>query len=250
MPWQARRGGGLARFFFSAPRARPYYRRVARRPRRSRLPLLLRLVALACAPLCALNLAVAACGRTAVFPLSPYFLGQKVDALRLFARHLPTCLLKGHEELGPLIAAAEKRHAIPEGLLAALVEVESGTRVHRISRAGAMGPGQLLPGTAAQLGVVDPFEPASAIDASARYLARQLARFKEVELALAAYNAGPGNVKGQVPRNGETEFYVAKVLAEYERRAPRAVAAKPGARPTARAGSRAPPTDRRAGPSR
>lgn len=207
-------------------------------------------MALGCAPLCAVNLAVAACGRTAVFPLSPYFLEQKLEALGFFARHLPKCLLKGHEELEPLIAAAEKRHQLPEGLLAALVEVESGTRVHRISRAGAMGPGQLLPGTAAQLGVSDPFEPASAIDASARYLARQLARFKDVELALAAYNAGPGNVKGRVPRNGETEFYVPKVLAELERRAPKAAAPKPGGKPTARAGSRALPTDRRAGPSR
>ncbi len=66
----------------------------------------------------------------------------------------------------------------------------------------------------------DPFEPGPAVEASARYLSEQLARFNDVRLAVAAYNAGPGAVGGQVPHNGETEFYVAKVLAAYERLRP------------------------------
>ncbi|MFP2905236.1 lytic transglycosylase domain-containing protein [Pyxidicoccus sp. 3LFB2] len=115
-----------------------------------------------------------------------------------YAEHRPSCLLEGHPELEPLIDAAERRNGLPPGLLRALVEVESETRVHRISPAGAMGPGQLMPSTATMLGVEDPFDPAPAVDASARYLAEQLRRFRgDVRLAVAAYNAGPG--RGERP---------------------------------------------------
>jgi soluble lytic murein transglycosylase-like protein len=99
----------------------------------------------------------------------------------------------------------------------AIVTVESGNHAHRISFAGAMGPAQLMPGTAALLGVSDPFDPSQAIDGGARYLAQQLRRTGRVDLAVAAYNAGPGAVNGSVPRNGETELYVAKVMKELHR---------------------------------
>jgi soluble lytic murein transglycosylase-like protein len=182
-------------------------------------------------PLVLLNLAVAFFGGTQVPLLSLSFLEQKAQALGAYARHRPACLLSGHAPLTPLIVEAERRHRLPSGLLQALVEVESEARVHRISPAGAMGPGQLMPGTARMLGVEDPFSPTAAIDASGRYLADQLARFEDVRLALAAYNAGPGAVDGQVPRNGETEFYVAKVLAAYARLRP-----PPPPRPSPRPG--------------
>lgn len=180
-----------------------------------RVPLGIRLLGLLLTPLLALNLAVAFFGSSAVFPLSPFFLEEKWNALRSYARHRPSCLLRGHPDLGPLVAEAEKKYALPSGLLAALVEVESGSESHRISRAGAMGPAQLMPGTAAELGVKDPFDPTQAIDGSARYLAQLLRRMKQVPLAVAAYNAGPGAVRGEVPRNGETEFYVEKVMRAY-----------------------------------
>ncbi len=185
-------------------------------------------------PLVGLNLSVAYFGGTHVSPLSLSFLEQKAEALGAYARHRPACLLSGHAPLEPLIAEAERRHRLPSGLLQALVQVESEARVHRISPAGAMGPGQLMPGTARMLGVEDPFSPGPAIDASGRYLAEQLARFDDVRLALAAYNAGPGAVEGQVPRNGETEFYVAKVMSAYARLRP------PPARPTPKPASRRP----------
>ena len=185
-------------------------------------------------PLVLLNLAVAFFGGTHVSPLSLSFLEQKAEALGAYARHRPTCLISGHEPLEPLIARAERRHRLPPGLLHALVQVESEARVHRISPAGAMGPGQLMPGTARMLGVVDPFAPEVAIDASGRYLAEQLSRFGEVRLALAAYNAGPGAVDGQVPRNGETEFYVVKVLNAYARLRPPAARESPGSRGASR----------------
>ncbi|XXF77114.1 lytic transglycosylase domain-containing protein [Myxococcaceae bacterium GXIMD 01537] len=171
-------------------------------------------------PLVLLNLGVAWLGDTWVFPLSPSFLKDKAHALGTYLRHRPLCLLSGHPPLEELVTAAERRHRLPPGLLQALIQVESEARVHRISPTGAMGPGQLMPGTARMLRVEDPFDPEPAIDGSARYLAEQLARFDSVPLALAAYNAGPGSVNGRVPRNGETEFYVVKVMAAYARTRP------------------------------
>lgn len=174
-----------------------------------------KLVVLACAPLLAINGSVAFFGSSVVFPLSPFFLEEKVTALRTYATHRPFCALSGHGDLEALAAQAERRHGLPKGLLWAIVQTESGARPHRISFAGAMGPAQLMPGTAALLGVDDPFDPKQAIDAGARYLKQQLDRFSDVRLAVAAYNAGPGAVRGAVPQNGETEHYVAKVMRAY-----------------------------------
>lgn len=175
---------------------------------------------IALAPLMLLNLSVAFFGSSTVFPLSPYFLGEKLRALREYAMHRPTCLFFGHSEFGPLVRAAEKRHKLPKGLMQAIVDVESGSRAHRISYAGAMGPAQLMPSTAELLGVSDPFEPSQAIEGGAKYLAQQLARTHDVRLAVAAYNAGPGNVRGSVPRNGQTEYYVAAVMERLARMPP------------------------------
>lgn len=180
-----------------------------------------KVLALLSAPLVLLNAAVAFFGSSLVFPLSPFFLKEKVEALRLYAVHRAGCLFQDHGKLDGLIARAESRHGLPAGLLAALVEVESNGHVHRISGAGAMGPGQLMAGTAKQLGVEDPFDPATALDGSARYLSAQLRQRKDVQLAVASYNAGPGNVRRVVPRNGETEFYVKKVLAAWDHYRPR-----------------------------
>lgn len=171
-------------------------------------------------PLVLLNLAVGYFGNSTVSPLSFSFLEEKLHALGVYARHRPACLLNGHEPMEPLITEAERRHRIPTGLLQALVQVESEARSHRISPAGAMGPGQLMPSTARMMGVEDPFDSKDALEGSARYLAAQLARFDNVRLAVAAYNAGPGAVNGAVPRNGETEFYVAKVMGAYARLRP------------------------------
>jgi soluble lytic murein transglycosylase-like protein len=167
------------------------------------------------APLVLLNISVAFFGNTFVFPLSPFHLDDKVAALLSYAKHRPWCLLSGHDDLRPHIVAAEKKHALPRGLLAAVVRVESNDRVHRISPAGAMGPAQLTPDTARTLRVKDPFDPQQSVDAGARYLARHLRRYKDVRLALAAYNAGPGAVTNSVPQNGETEHYVKKVMRAY-----------------------------------
>jgi len=173
------------------------------------------------APLVLLNLLVAVCGHSVVFPLSPAYLRPKAIALGRYAVHRSYCLGVGHPPLGPLIIQAETRYRVPRGLLAAVVEVESNGRVHRISPAGAMGPAQLTNGTALALGVADPFDSAQNVEGAARYLAAQLAHFHDVRLAAAAYNAGPGSIVARtVPRNGETEVYVDRVMRAYHRLRP------------------------------
>jgi soluble lytic murein transglycosylase-like protein len=175
-----------------------------------------RVLAVVLAPMIALNLTVAFFGNSIIFPLSPFFLRNKLAALGRYAVHRPRCLIDGHPPLDEIVARAESKHHLPRGLLAALVQVESNGRIHRISSAGAMGPGQLTPSTAKLLGVSDPFDPLEAIDGSSRYLAMQLATFRDTRLAVAAYNAGPGAIVNHtVPQNGETEFYVRKVMSLY-----------------------------------
>lgn len=83
-----------------------------------------------------------------------------------------------------------------------------------MSRAGAAGLGQLMPGTARELGVLNRFDPEASVWGAARYLRQQLDRFGLVHLAVAAYNAGPRAVEraGGIPINGETPAYVRNVL--------------------------------------
>lgn len=119
--------------------------------------------------------------------------------------------------LRPLVHAAELQHALPFGLLDALILVESNYRPAAVSRVGAAGLTQLMPGTAKALGVANRFDAVANIDGGARYLKQMLAEFGVLAHALAAYNAGPGAVRraGGIPRNGETPAYVAKVMATW-----------------------------------
>jgi soluble lytic murein transglycosylase-like protein len=189
------------------------WRRLPKLPNAWRRPLLY-LAAVVLIPICLINLTVAWVGQSAVFPLSPFYLRYKVQALWAYAWHRPRCVFFDDVSLAtPLLARVERRHHLPCGLLGAIVQVESGGRPHRISPAGAMGPLQLIPPTARALGVSDPFDPEESLDGAARYLRAQLAVFHSVRLAAAAYNAGPGAIVGRaVPQNGQTEVYVDRVL--------------------------------------
>jgi cell wall-associated NlpC family hydrolase len=114
-----------------------------------------------------------------------------------------------------LFAKAGAQHGVSPALLTAVARAESGFDAGARSSAGAQGLMQLMPATAKSLGV-DPLQPAQAVDGAARLLKSHLQRFGATELALAAYNAGPGAVAkhGGVPPYAETKAYVARVMAE------------------------------------
>ncbi len=116
------------------------------------------------------------------------------------------------------IDATATRHGLDGRLFAALVWSESGFSPGVVSHAGALGLAQLMPGTARGLGV-DPHDPLQNLEGGARYLRTQLDAFGRVDLALAAYNAGPGRVRssGGIPNIVETQLYVTRVLERYER---------------------------------
>jgi len=118
-------------------------------------------------------------------------------------------------DLDAIFDAAGRKYNISPSLLKAVAKVESNFRADATSRVGAMGIMQLMPGTAKYLGVDDPYNAEQSIMGGAKYLKEQLDRFDgDVELALAAYNAGwPAVVKhGGIPPFKETQAYVPKVL--------------------------------------
>jgi hypothetical protein len=114
----------------------------------------------------------------------------------------------------PMLARAAQRWNVSAALLAAQIYAESNFNPFAQSPAGAQGIAQFMPGTAAAMGLDDPFEPGQAIDAQARLMRDLLRRFATVPLALAAYNAGPAAVAGCmcIPPYEETRGYVARIL--------------------------------------
>ena len=130
-------------------------------------------------------------------------------ALAAFAR-----LASPEQPYGLAIAEAAERHGLDPKLLHALVIVESAYRVEACSPVGACGLTQLMPGTARDLGVTDRFDPLENLRGGADYLARQMLRFGDVRLALAAYNSGPDRVArlGRIPDITETRNYVSAVV--------------------------------------
>jgi soluble lytic murein transglycosylase-like protein len=125
----------------------------------------------------------------------------------------------GGPEWAPAIEAAATAERVDPRLLAALVWTESTFRPDVVSPAGAIGLTQLLPGTAREVGV-DPFDPVDNLHGGARYLRGLLDRYPgRADLALAAYNAGPGNVDDAgpgIPPFPETQLYVVRILDRYD----------------------------------
>ena len=119
-----------------------------------------------------------------------------------------------------LISKVAVEQGIDERLLKAVVQAESDFNPDEVSRTGAMGLMQLMPDTARELGVVDPFNPYQNLTGGSKYLKQMLTRFNgDTSLALAAYNAGPGAVKraGGIPNIAETKNYVSKILGNLNR---------------------------------
>ena len=119
--------------------------------------------------------------------------------------------------LRSLTESAALRNKVPAALVTAVIDAESHGDPSAVSRAGAEGIMQLMPGTALTYGVANPFDPVANVDGGTRYLHDLLHRYRgNIKLALAAYNAGPGAVDAAhgIPPFPETRAYVARVVGE------------------------------------
>jgi len=148
-------------------------------------------------------------------PLEPGSMRENLNALRhrILADPFPIPQVVNEGSYYQMAIRAAERYEIPKQLFFNLVTAESNWDPVIVSPRGAIGLAQLMPGTAEELGV-DPWDALDNLDGGARYLRQQYERFETWELALAAYNAGPGAVSryGGIPPYPETEEYVVKIL--------------------------------------
>ncbi|MGD2024132.1 MAG: lytic transglycosylase domain-containing protein, partial [Desulfobacterales bacterium] len=139
---------------------------------------------------------------------------EPFETLRHQTRPQPV-VLNEHQIIDQNVQKAAAKYDLSPDLIRGVIRAESNFEVKAVSRAGAQGLMQLMPATAKELGVHNPFDIAQNIDGGAKYLRQMLDRFGgNIRKALAAYNAGPGTVikyKGRVPYP-ETRQYIERVL--------------------------------------
>jgi soluble lytic murein transglycosylase-like protein len=124
------------------------------------------------------------------------------------------------EKITEMIREVSARYRVDPALVRAVIQTESNWNSNAVSRVGAQGLMQLVPGTAQQMGVSNAFDPKQNLDGGVRYLHSLLERYNgDLDKTLAAYNAGPGAVDraGGIPRYRETRNYVQKVTDSYYR---------------------------------
>lgn len=123
--------------------------------------------------------------------------------------------------LDQAIAAGSERYRIDPDLISSVIRAESNFNAHAISPKGAQGLMQLMPKTASQLGVANPFDPKANVDGGTKYLRELIERYNfDLVKALAAYNAGPQRVEqyGGVPPYRETRAYVARIVRDFNKK--------------------------------
>jgi hypothetical protein len=157
--------------------------------------------------------------RSAAKEVSQYFARESNQSA---AARIQNANFRGHlatpEEIDAAIAEAATRHNVDPNLVRAVVKVESNFNPNAVSRKGAMGLMQLMPGTARQLNLRNPFDASQNVDAGVRHLKQLLESYGgDVNLTLAAYNAGAGAVarSSGVPHFAETQNYVRRITNLY-----------------------------------
>ncbi|PLX68272.1 MAG: lytic transglycosylase domain-containing protein [Denitrovibrio sp.] len=153
--------------------------------------------------------------------VNPFFIKNRTISMTHLAKHIVLVAGLGlvtasEEEINALVNNASEKYDTDPKLIHIMIEVESKGRQFAISRTGAMGLMQVMPSTFYYISSGDPFLAEDNIEAGVKYFSRQLKKFGSVELALAAYNAGPQRVKdGKVPDFGETKHYIKRILSVY-----------------------------------
>lgn len=155
--------------------------------------------------------------------INPFFIKSRAISVYLLLDYIITetgIIIRSPSpiELETMIKNISKKYGVDSELIKIVIEVESKYKKFAISRTGAIGLMQVMPKTFFDMGYSRPFDISQNLEAGIKYLSIQLKRFKKLDLALSAYNAGPSKVKNMtVPKIGETEVYVKKIIERYSK---------------------------------
>lgn len=174
-------------------------------------------VLLVSSPVCAQVIDISIDGEAVVYTSTTVFENDSSGMVAERGRRSVETTSQRPLSLKASVARFEFEYGLPSGLVDAVIYQESRGRMDAVSPKGALGLMQLMPGTAAMLGV-NPYDAVDNIRGGARYLRQQMDRFGSIPLALAAYNAGPGAVLryGGIPPFRETQNYVTSILARWK----------------------------------